>query len=158
MTDGSRPRPPLVSALERTGTGLDYLQRIAAGEQANVPIGDHVGFRISEVAAGRIVFTGTPGDNVLNLIGTVHGGYAAAILDSALALSILSTLDAESNFTTLEIKVSYVRPLLPGKMVTAEGHVIHVGRRIATSEAKLFDAERKLLAHGTTTCLILPRS
>ena len=82
------------SALERTGTGLEYLQKIVAGEYGNVPIGDHVGFRMAEVSKGRIVFTGEPGENVLNLIGTVHGGYAAAILDSALALSILSSLDA----------------------------------------------------------------
>lgn len=147
----------VVSALERTGTGLEYLQKIVAGEYGNVPIGDHVGFRMAEVSKGRIVFTGKPGENVLNLIGTVHGGYAASILDSALALSILSSLDAESAFTTLEIKINYVRPITVGMDVRAEGVVIHSGRRVSTSEAKLTDTEGKLLAHGTTTCLILPR-
>jgi uncharacterized protein (TIGR00369 family) len=146
-----------VSALDRTGTGLEYLQKIVSGEYGNVPIGDHVGFRMTEVSKGRIVFTGEPGGNVLNLIGTVHGGYAATILDSALALSVLSTLDADSNFTTLEIKVNYVRPIAPGMAVRAEGAVVHSGRRVATSEARLTDSEGRLLAHGTTTCLILPR-
>ena len=146
-----------VSALDRTGTGLEYLQKIVSGEYGNVPIGDHVGFRMAEVSKGRIVFTGTPEENVLNLIGTVHGGYAATILDSALALSVLSSLDADSNFTTLEIKVNYVRPITPGMPVRAEGTVVHSGRRVATSEARLTDSEGRLLAHGTTTCLILPR-
>jgi len=146
-----------VSALDRTGTGLEYLQKIVAGEYGNVPIGDHVGFRMAEVSKGRIVFTGEPRENVLNLIGTVHGGYAATILDSALALSVLSSLDADSNFTTLEIKVNYVRPITPGMSVRAEGNVVHAGRRVATSEARLTDSEGRLLAHGTTTCLILPR-
>lgn len=146
-----------VSALDRTGTGLEYLQKIVSGEYGNVPIGDHVGFRMAEVSKGRIVFTGVPGGNVLNLIGTVHGGYAATILDSALALSVLSTLDADSNFTTLEIKVNYVRPISPGMSVRAEGTVVHSGRRVATSEARLTDSEGRLLAHGTTTCIILPR-
>jgi uncharacterized protein (TIGR00369 family) len=146
-----------VSALDRTGTGLEYLQKIVSGEYGNVPIGDHVGFRMAEVSKGRIVFTGVPGGNVLNLIGTVHGGYAATILDSALALSVLSTLDADSNFTTLEIKVNYVRPITPGMSVRAEGTVVHSGRRVATSEARLTDSEGRLLAHGTTTCIILPR-
>jgi len=147
----------LVSALDRTGSGLEYLQQVVAGHYANVPIGDHMGFRMAEVSKGRIVFTGTPGENVLNLIGTVHGGYAASILDSALALSILSSLDADSNFTTLEIKVNYVRPITAGMAVRAEGNVIHAGRRVATSEARLTDPDGKLLAHGSTTCLILPR-
>ncbi|QJR15587.1 PaaI family thioesterase [Usitatibacter palustris] len=146
-----------VSALERSGTGLEYLQKVLSGEHGNVPIGDTVGFRMKEVSKGRIVFEGMPGANVLNLIGTVHGGYAATILDSALALSILSTLDADSNFTTLEIKVNYVRSITPGMTVRATGEIVHAGRRVATSEAKLTDAEGKLLAHGTTTCLILPR-
>ena len=147
----------VVSALEREGTGLEYLQKIVAGEYGNVPIGDHVGFRMAEVSKGRIVFTGEPGENVLNLIGTVHGGYAASILDSALALSILSALDADSAFTTLEIKINYVRPITVGMRVRAEGNVVHAGRRVATSEARLADGDGRLLAHGTTTCLILPR-
>jgi uncharacterized protein (TIGR00369 family) len=147
----------VVSALDRSGTGLEYLQKIASGEYPNLPIGEHVGFRMSEVSKGRIVFEGQPAGNMLNLIGTVHGGYAAAILDSALALSILSALDADADFTTLEIKVNYVRPIAVGMAVRAEGNVVHVGRRVATAEARLSDLEGRLLAHGTTTCLVLPR-
>lgn len=147
----------VVSALERSGTGLEYLQKIVSGEYPNLPIGEHVGFRMTEVSKGRIVFEGEPAANMLNLIGTVHGGYAASILDSALALAILSALDADSDFTTLEIKVNYVRPIAVGMAVRAEGTVVHAGRRVATSEARLSDAQGRLLAHGTTTCLVLPR-
>jgi uncharacterized protein (TIGR00369 family) len=146
-----------VSALDRSGTGLEYLQKIASGEYPNLPIGEHLGFRMAEVSRGRIVFEGQPGENTLNLIGTVHGGYAAAILDSALALSILSALDADSDFTTLEIKVNFVRPIAVGMPLRAEGSVVHVGRRVSTAEARLSDSEGRLLAHGTTTCLVLPR-
>lgn len=147
----------VVSALERSGTGLEYLQKIVSGEYPNLPIGEHVGFRMTGVSKGRIVFEGEPAANMLNLIGTVHGGYAASILDSALALAILSALDADSDFTTLEIKVNYVRPIAVGMAVRAEGTVVHAGRRVATSEARLSDAQGRLLAHGTTTCLVLPR-
>ena len=147
----------VVSALDRGGTGLEYLQKILSGEYPNLPIGEHVGFRMAEVSKGRIVFEGQPAANMLNLIGTVHGGYAAAILDSALALSILSALDAESDFTTLEIKVNYVRPIAVAMALRAEGNVVHVGRRVATAEARLAGLDGRLLAHGTTTCLVLPR-
>lgn len=147
----------LVSALDRDGTGLEYLQKIVSGEYPALPIGQHMGFRMAEVSRGRIVFEGEPGQGMLNLIGTVHGGYAAAILDSALALSILASLDADADFTTLEIKVNFVRPVAVGMKVRAEGTVVHVGRRVATSEARLTDLEGRLLAHGTTTCLVLPR-
>lgn len=148
----------VVSALGRTGTGLDYLQKVVSGELGRLPIGEAMGFRLAEVAKGRVVFEGTPGEAMLNFIGTVHGGFAAAMLDSALALSILSALDEASNFTTLEIKVNFVRPVGVGMAVRAEGTVVHVGRRVATSEARLADAEGRLLAHGTTTCLVLPRA
>lgn len=148
----------LVSALDRTGTGLEYLQKVASGEHGALPIGEAMGFRLAEASKGRVVFEGSPGEAMLNLIGTVHGGFAASILDSALALSVLSALDADSNFTTLEIKVNFVRPITVGMEVRAEGIVVHAGRRVATSEARLMDKEGRLLAHGTTTCLVLPRA
>jgi uncharacterized protein (TIGR00369 family) len=149
----SAPAP----SLERSGTGLEFLQQIVAGTLGNIPIADHLGYRITAVSKGHVELRGTPGENTLNLMGTVHGGYAAAVLDTALALSIVSTLDADTTSTTLEIKVSYIRPILAGVEIFAVGDVLNAGRRVATSEARIVDAQGKLLAHGTTTCLVFPR-
>jgi uncharacterized protein (TIGR00369 family) len=146
------------AALERTTSGLEFLQRIVAGEVPGVPIGDTLGFRLVEVEKGRVVLVGRPDKRSYNLIGSVHGGWAAAIIDSALALSTLSTLEAEQGFTTVDIRVNYLRPLtVETGEVRAEGRVLQGGRRLAYSEAKLLDAGGKLLCHGTGSCLILPR-
>jgi uncharacterized protein (TIGR00369 family) len=145
------------SALDRAAGGLEYLRDLVAGKVGNVPIGESLGFRVTEVASGEIVLAGTPDARFYNLIGTIHGGWAASILDTAMALAILSTLDAGHDFTTLDIKVNYVRPIAAGTPVRAEGRVLHGGRRVALSEAKLVDAAGKLLAHGTSTCLVIPR-
>jgi len=146
------------SALERDVGGLEYLRRIVAGEMAGVPIGDTLGFRVVGAEPGSVVLAGTPDARSYNLIGTVHGGWAASILDTAMALATLATLDAAHDFTTLDIKVNYLRPIVPGTAVRAEGRVLHGGRRVALCEAKLVDAAGKLLAHGTGTCLIVPRT
>ena len=146
------------SAMERTSTGLEYLKRIVAGDIPGVPIGETLGFRVIEVERGRIVLAGNPDKRSYNLIGSVHGGWAASIIDSALALSTLSSLDEKSGFTTLDIKINYLRPItVETGEVRAEGRVIHAGRRVALCEARLTDREGKLLAHGTGTCLILAK-
>ena len=143
---------------ERTTTGLEYLQRIIGGEIPSVPIGDTLGFRMTEVEKGRIVLLGNPDRRSYNLIGTVHGGWAAAILDSALALAALSTLEADQSFTTVDIRINYLRPLsIETGEVRAEGRVLQAGRRLAYCEAKLTDRAGKLLCHGTGSCLILPK-
>jgi uncharacterized protein (TIGR00369 family) len=140
------------------GTGLELLQRIISGEAPGVPIGETLGFRITEVEKGRIALLGSPDKRSYNLIGSVHGGWAAAILDTALALSTLSCLDADQGFTTVDIRINYLRPLTVATgEVRAEGKVLQVGRRLAYSEAKLTDAAGKLLCHGTGSCLIVPR-
>jgi len=146
------------SALEREVGGLEYLQRIVASEVAGVPIGQTLGFRLVEASVGRVVLAGTPDARSYNLIGTVHGGWAASILDTAMALATLATLDAAHDFTTLDIKVNYLRPITPGTEVRAEGRVLHGGRRVVLCEARLTDGAEKLLAHGTGTCLVLARS
>jgi uncharacterized protein (TIGR00369 family) len=147
------------AALERTGSGLELLQRIVAGEIAGVPIGDTLGFRLVEVEKGRVALAGRPDRRSYNIIGSVHGGWAAAIVDSALALSVLSTLEEEQGFTTIDIRVNYLRPLtVETGEVRAEGRVLQGGRRLAYSEAKLTDATGKLICHGTGSCLILPRN
>ena len=155
----ARGRAPFLSAGERTGTGLEYLQRVVEGKIANIPIGDTLGFRITTVEHGRIFLAGSPDESSYNLIGTVHGGWTAAILDSAMALAALASLDERHDFTTLDIKINYLRPITKQSgEVRAEGHVIHGGRRIALCEAQLTDRGGKLLAHCTGACLITPRS
>jgi len=150
--------PPLVASLERAGTGLEYLQKIVSGEYPGVPIGEHLGFRIASVEKGRVVIVGRPDRRSYNLLNTVHGGWTAAILDTAMALSNLSTLAADQAFTTLDIRINYLRPItVETGEVRAEGQLIQGGRRVAYCEAKLVDAAGKLLAHGTGSCLILPR-
>ena len=147
-----------VGALERAGTGLEFLQRIVRGEAAGVPIGDTLGFRLVEAEPGRVALEGNPDARSYNLIGTVHGGWTAAILDTAMALATLATLDAEQGFTTVDIRINYLRPLtVETGTVRAEGRVLQAGRRLAYAEAKLTDAGGKLLCHGTGSCLILPK-
>ena len=146
-------------ALERTGTGLEFLQRIVRGEEGNVPIGDTLGFRLAQAERGRVVLTGQPDRRSYNLIGTVHGGWAASILDTALALSVLTTLDADQTFTTVDIRINYLRPItVETGLLTAEGRVLQAGRRLGYCEADLLDANGKLLCHGTGSCLIFPRN
>jgi uncharacterized protein (TIGR00369 family) len=143
---------------ERTGTGLDFLQRIISGEYPNVPIGDTLNFRITEVESGRIVLVGRPEQRSYNLLGTVHGGWAASILDTAMALAAMSSLDENNRHTTLDIRINYLRPItLDTGEVRCEGLLIQGGRRVAYAEGRLTDAAGKLLCHGTSSCLIFPR-
>lgn len=145
-------------ALERTVPGLEFLRRLAAGEAANVPIGETLGFRLTEAEAGRVVLRGQPQRNAYNLIGTVHGGWAASILDTALALSVLTTLDADQTFTTVDIRINYLRPLtVETGPVRAEGRILQSGRRLAYSEADLTDAAGKLICHATGSCLVFSK-
>lgn len=151
--------PRLVPATQHEGTGLDYLRRIVAGEIAGVPIGDTLGFRAVDVEHGRIVLAGTPDERSYNLIGTVHGGWAASILDSAMALAALSALDEHHLFTTLDLKINYVRGMTAAiGEVRAEGKVVNAGRRVVLAESRLTDSGGKLLATGQSTCLVVPRS
>ena len=156
MNEGS---PPLVASSNRKGSGMEYLQRIISGEYAQLPIGITLGFRIAEAVPGSVTVRGTPGVNSYNLLNTVHGGWTAAVLDTAMALSNLTLLDADQTFTTLDIRINYIRPITAemGEVV-AVGSVINGGRRVAYCEARLTDSAGKLLAHGTGTCLILPRT
>lgn len=144
--------------VEREATGLEYLRRIVRGESPGVPIGETLGFRIVEADPGRVALSGTPDRRSYNLIGTVHGGWAASILDTAMALAVLTQLDARHDFTTLDLKINYLRPLTEDTGgVRAEGSIVHLGRRVALCEGRLVDAGGKLYAHGTSTCLIASR-
>jgi len=119
-------------------------------------IGQTMGMDGMEVAEGRVTFYATPQEWHYNPIGTVHGGFAATMLDSALGCSVHSTLAAGTAYTTLELHVNYIRAITAetGRMMCA-GEVIHLGRTQATAQARLMDADGKLYAHGTTTCLIM---
>ncbi len=136
---------------------LAFLKGIVDGTQPSPPMSQTLGFHLTEVEEGRAVFEGLPEYRHYNPIGTVHGGFAATLLDSALGCAIFSTLAKGEAWTTLELKFNLVRPLSKdtGK-VTAEGRVIHRGRTVATSEGDIKDLSGKLYAHATTTCMIFP--
>ena len=152
-------KPPLVPHSEREGAGIDYLRKIISGEYAMVPIGEHLGFRLVEADEGRVALIGRPDRRSYNLLENVHGGWTAAILDTAMALSALTTLDKHHAFTTLDIRINYLRPItMATGDVRAEGRLIQGGRRIAYCEGRLTDPAGKLLAHGTGSLLIIPRS
>jgi uncharacterized protein (TIGR00369 family) len=138
-------------------TGYDLLRAMFDGEIPAAPIATTLGFAPLELERGRVVFTGTPGERHYNPIGSVHGGYAATLLDSAMGCAVHSVLDAGVGYTTLDLQVRYVRPMSADTgEVHAEGTVVHAGRRQAIAEGRLVSAaDGKLLAHGTTTCLIL---
>ena len=137
--------------------GLTALRGVIAGRHPAATIARTLGFTLSEADEGRAVFRGTPSGEVLNPHGTVHGGWAAAILDSAMGCAVHAALRAGEAYTTLEMKLNYVRPIAPDAgEVVCEGRLIHRGARIATAEGRLVDGRGKLLAHGTETCLIFP--
>ena len=143
-------------AIARTMTGLDYMRGVLRGDFPGAPIAGTLGFTLSEVEAGRAVFTGTPDRFVYNPLGTVHGGYAATLLDSAMGCAVHSTLPAGVGYTTLEFKVNFARAITgdTGRVV-CEGTLIHRGRTVATAEGRVIAEDTgKLLAHGTTTCLL----
>jgi uncharacterized protein (TIGR00369 family) len=138
-------------------TGLEMLQRLIDGLYPAPPIAALMNFTLTEISEGRAVFRGLPGGKHLNPLGTVHGGWAATIMDSALGCCVHSTLAKGEAYTTAEFKVNLIRPILPttGEVV-CEGKIVHRGRTTAVSEASLKDRSGKLLAFGTETCSIFP--
>jgi len=141
----------------RAQSGLGFLQSIIAGKTPHPPICEVLNFHLTDADKGRAAFEGTPEWRFYNPIGSVHGGWAATLLDSALGCAIFSTLNKGDGWTTLELKINYVRGLNKDSgLLRAEGRVIHRGRTVATSEGDLKDREGKLYAHATTTCMIFP--
>ena len=137
--------------------GLGFLKGVVAGTQPSPPMSQTLGFHLIEVDEGRAVFEGAPEFRHYNPIGTVHGGFAATLLDTALGCAIFSTHAKGEAWTTLELKFNLVRPLTKDTgPVRAEGRVIHRGRTVATSEGDIKDLSGKLYAHATTTCMIFP--
>jgi uncharacterized protein (TIGR00369 family) len=138
-------------------TGLELLQRLVDGKYPAPPMAATLSFTLTEASQGRVVFHATPGRNHLNPLGGVHGGWAAAVIDSALGCAVQTLLAKGEAYSTAEFKVNLTRPITPNTgEVVCEGKVIHKGRTLALSEATLKDSDGKLLAFGTETCSIFP--
>ena len=136
-------------------SGLEFVQGIVEGTLPLNTIAQTLGYHITEAESGRVVVTAEPKDTRLNPAGTVHGGLAATMLDRWMGLAIQSTLEKGVGSTTLEFKISFVRPITPeAGSIRADGTVINRGRRVGTAEGRLTDGKGRLLVHGTTTCLI----
>jgi uncharacterized protein (TIGR00369 family) len=137
-------------------SGLEFLTAIAEGRMPQPPISSVLDFRLASVSHGQAVFEFRPSARYYNPIGSVHGGVACTLLDSALSCAVHSTLARGTGYTTLELKVNLVRAIDAATgIMRCEGKIIHAGRRVATAEARLVDAEGKLYAHAVGTCAIL---
>ena len=147
-----------VSAEERKQmSGLEFVQGLATRALLVNTIAQTLGYDVVEAESGRVVITLVPTGAHLNPAGTLHGGLTATLLDSCMGLAIQSTLDKGVSQTTLEFKISLVRPITPETgPIKAEGKVLNCGRRIGTADGRVTDGNGRLLAHGTTTCLIFP--
>jgi len=152
--DDPTPRSERMASL----SGLEVLQRVISGELPQPPMAHLMDIRLVEVENGKAVFASTPGEFHYIPLGTVHGGFGATLLDSAMGCAVHSTLDAGDAYTTLELKINFLRPLTHTTgPVRGIGTVVHAGRTTALAEGRLEDAAGKLYAFGTSTCLIKRR-
>lgn len=136
-------------------SGLEFVQGLADGTLPLNTFARTLGYDVAEASKGRVVVTATPTEAHLNPAGTVHGGLSATLLDSCMGLAIWSMLDKGVAQTTLEFKISLLRAITPDTgLIRAEGTVLTCGRRVGAAEGRITDAGGRLLAHGTTTCLI----
>jgi uncharacterized protein (TIGR00369 family) len=138
-------------------SGLDAMRWVQAEVPTDMPsIGRLLGMRFDDVESGRVVVSLDTRPDFINPLGIVHGGILATLLDTAMGCAVHTTLPAGVSYSTLELKVNYIRAVPPdGRALTAEGNVIHSGRRTATAEGKVLDQRGKLIGHATTTCIIL---
>ena len=147
------PAPGAEAAREMSG--LEYLRAMMRGELPGPPIAGLLGFGLVEVEVGRVVFECEPAEYHYNPIGSVHGGLACTLFDSAMGCAVHTGLPGGVGYTTVELKVNFLRPITAatGRLL-CEGTSIHVGGRIATAEARLTDESGRLYRHATTTCMI----
>jgi len=137
-------------------SGLEFIHEMIAGRLPGPPIAETLGFRLTEAEKGAVVFEGDPGPHLLNPLGSVHGGWALTLIDSACGCALHTELHAGVGYTTVETKVNFTRPIDPeAGTVRCEGRLVSHGRTIATAEARLLSSDGKLLAHGTSTLIIL---
>jgi uncharacterized protein (TIGR00369 family) len=147
--------PARTAAAAREMSGLELLRAILNGELPHPPLALTLGFRLIEVEEGRVVYEATPAEYHYNPVGTVHGGYALAVFDSALGCAIWSKLPAGLLQTTTDVQVRFIRPMTTQTgLVRCEAKAVHVGRTTGVSEAHLYDAAGKVLGIGTTACAI----
>jgi uncharacterized protein (TIGR00369 family) len=136
-------------------TGLELLKMASAATDNPAFIGTLLGMTIDEVEHGRVTMSLTSRPDMANPLGTLHGGICATLLDSAMGSAVHTTLEAGVGYGTLELKVNYIRSVpIDGVKLTATAHTVHVGRRTATAEGRVHDERGRLVAHGTTTCII----
>jgi uncharacterized protein (TIGR00369 family) len=142
---------------QKAMSGLEFVKGLASGALPLNTMAQTLGYDVVEAESGRVAITLDPTGAHLNPWGTVHGGVAATLLDSCMGLAIQSMLEKGIGSTTLEFKISLVRAItLETGQIRAEGKILNCGRRVGTAEGRVTDAKGRLLAHGTTTCLILP--
>lgn len=141
-------------------SGLELLRAMIALPPDQVPsIGRLLGMRVIELEEGRVSLAVDTRPDFANPLGTVHGGICATLLDSVMGTAVHTTLGPGLGYSTLELKVNFIRPVTTdGQRLTATGTTVHVGRRTATAEGRVVDERGKLVAHGTTTCIIQPAS
>ena len=150
------PHTALRAAERRGLSGIEFLRAIQRGELPPPPMITLMGMTLATVEEGRVVFTVEPAEYHYNPIGVVHGGLAATLLDSAIGCAVQTLSPAGVAYTTVELKVNYVRALRSGMgVVSGEGTVLHFGRQVALAEARLTGPDGKLYAHATSTCLIM---
>ena len=136
--------------------GLEALRRTQAGELPYPPIAHLMGMRLAEIEPGRVVWTAVPGEEHYNPIGTVHAGFATTLLDSAMGTAFVSIAEAGTRWTTLELKANFTRAITAETgLVRCTGTIVHGGRTVVTAEARAEDDEARLLAHATSTILVL---
>ena len=140
----------------RSMSGLEFFEGIIAGRFPRPPISAVLDFEVVSAERGFVVFKGEPAFDFYNPLGSVHGGWTATLLDSCMGCAVHSMLEAGQGYTTLELKVNFVRPITADTgTLFAEGRIINPGRTVATSEGKLVDPSGRIYAHATSTCLIL---
>lgn len=143
-------------AAQRGLNGIDYLRAILRGEVPHPPIADLMGLRLVSVEDGRVIFAATPGEQHYNPMGVAHGGLAATLLDSAIGCAMQTKAPPGGFYTTMELKINYLRPVLvrTGR-IFGEGTVLNVGRQTAFAEARVVDSAGKLYAHATSSCMLV---
>ena len=136
-------------------SGMEIFRAMLAGELPGAPIAETLDFLLVEAEPGRAVYQGRPSRRHYNPLGSVHGGWFATLLDSAVGCAVHTLLPVGRSYTTAELKINIVRPLTDQvPLVRAEGRVIHAGRRMATADARMVGADGKLYAHASTTCFL----
>lgn len=154
-----KPSAPVARRELANRSGLDLLRGVMTGELPPAPISQTLDFFLAEAEPGRVVFQGNPQPAFYNPLGVVHGGWMATLLDSCVGCAVHSMLPVGKGYTTVELKVNFVRAVVPDSgPLRAEGKIINLGGRIGTAEGRLVDAAGRLYAHATTTCLIFDMS